>query len=201
MRRRVKKVGSAVFVGFLGLAAAFVAAPRGDYRMRDGHPPAPLSLPASLSASPSVSAVPVPSGAPSADLTEEASFGRNSDDTEVADVATDVASSAAPTLTGAPKSLTFGVVLVTFAGAQGASRSARPKAAAEKLANELLPLAEKDFAAAVKKGDPGSTDDAGKMYQGILEPGPEYALFSLEPGHVAGPLPTPRGFWIVRRIK
>jgi hypothetical protein len=89
----------------------------------------------------------------------------------------------------------------TASVAEIASAATKREAPRAKERAELAELAKKDFAAAVKKGDSGSTDDAGKMYQGILEPGPEVALFTLEPEHVAGPVDTPRGFWIVRRIK
>ena len=75
------------------------------------------------------------------------------------------------------------------------------KSKAEKLAAELAITAKSDFEAAVKKGDAGSTDDAGRMFRGILEPAPEYMLFSLQKGQVSDPVDTPRGFWIVKRIE
>ncbi len=105
------------------------------------------------------------------------------------------------TLSDAPKSVRFGVVLVQYKGAQGASPKTRTKKAAKQLATELSELAAEDFAAAVKKGDPGSTKNAGRMYRGILEPGPELALFKLEKGEVSPPIDTPRGFWVVKRLK
>ena len=193
MRGAVNRVGSAVFVAVLGLAAALVAMPRGDYRMREGR----VASPSAGSASASILVVPLPPPSSSLALPALAELAPTADGSELAEAA----GSASPELANAPKSLTFGVVLVTYAGAQGAPRSARSKVDAQKLATELAELAQKDFGAAVKRGDAGSTDDAGKMYQGILEPGPEYALFSLEPEHVTGPVETPRGFWIVRRIK
>ena len=198
MRPQVNRVGSAVFLGVLGLAVALVAMPRGDYRIRGGHTPATGSGSPSAAGSAAASAAAAPSAFPSA-VGEGDDRGQASEETDGVEVA--AAGSAAPSLAGAPKTVTFGVVLVTFAGAQGAPRTARTKADAEKLAASLAELAKKDFPAAVKKGDEGSTEDAGKMYQGILEAGPEFALFTLEPEHVAGPVETPRGFWIVRRIK
>ena len=104
-----------------------------------------------------------------------------------------------PELSDAPKSVRFGVVLVSYAGAQGAPEDARGKEAARKIADELATLAKEDFDEAVKKGDKGSVVDAGRMFRRILEPEAEYALFSLNEGEVSGVVDTPRGFWIVKR--
>ncbi|AUX20233.1 hypothetical protein SOCEGT47_006980 [Sorangium cellulosum] len=101
----------------------------------------------------------------------------------------------------APKKVRFGVVLVQYRGAQGAPTTARTKEAALELAEELAELAKTDFKAAVNKGDKGSTDDLGYIPRGVLEPAPEYELFSLPKGGVSGPVDTPRGFWITRRIE
>lgn len=101
----------------------------------------------------------------------------------------------------APKKVRFGVVLVQYRGAQGAPPTARTKEAALALAKELAELAKTDFKAAVGKGDKGSTDDLGYIPRGVLEPAPEYELFSLPKGGVSGPVDTPRGFWITRRIE
>ncbi len=103
--------------------------------------------------------------------------------------------------TGAPRSVRLGVVLVQFAGAQGAPATAREQAKAQALAADLVEEAKKDFKAAVKKGDPGSTEDAGRMHRGILESGPERILFGLGVGEVGGPVETPRGYWIVKRLE
>jgi hypothetical protein len=200
----VNKVAGLVLLGFIGLGVGIVAMPRGDYRIRGGHRPA---LDATASAS-------IPVGAPTASAAAVASAAAIAssapelepsfeDVPELADAAEVAAASASgvPALHHAPKSVTFGVVLVTYAGAQGAPRNARSKTDAEKLAAEVAELAKTDFRAAVKKGDSGSTEDAGKMYQGILEPAPEYALFSLDPEQVSGVVDTPRGFWVVRRLK
>ena len=68
------------------------------------------------------------------------------------------------------------------------------------LARETVPLARSDFSEAVKRGDRGSTTDAGSVPRGVIEPGPEYLLFSLDPGEVSEkPIDTPRGYWIVQR--
>lgn len=107
---------------------------------------------------------------------------------------------------GAPQSVKFGVVLFEYEGAQAApgqgAPRARTKAAARALAEQVLPLAQNDFAQAVEKGDRGSTANAGSIPRGVLEPSVEYILFTLEKGSVyPQPIDTPRGFWIVRRIQ
>jgi hypothetical protein len=101
----------------------------------------------------------------------------------------------------APKKVRFGVVLVHYRGAQGAPPTARSREAALALAKELAETAKADFSAAVARGDKGSTDDLGFLPRGVLEPAPEYELFSLPKGGVSGPVDTPRGFWIARRIE
>jgi hypothetical protein len=100
----------------------------------------------------------------------------------------------------APKAVSFGIVLFQYAGAQGAPPGTRDKAEAQALARETVPLARNDFSEAVKRGDRGSTTDAGSVPRGVIEPGPEYLLFSLDPGEVSEkPIDTPRGYWIVQR--
>ena len=101
----------------------------------------------------------------------------------------------------APKSVVFGVVLVQYRGAQGATPNARTREAALELAKELSTMAKGDFKAAVAKGDKGSLDNAGRIPRGMLEAAPEYVLFSLPKDGVSDPVDTPRGFWIVRRIE
>ena len=106
-----------------------------------------------------------------------------------------------PSLADAPKAVRFGVILVKYAGAQLAKKDTRSKKAAAKLADELAKQAQSDFEAAVKKGDKGSTANAGRMFRGLLESDAEYALFSLEKGAVSKPVDTPRGFWILKRLE
>ncbi len=101
----------------------------------------------------------------------------------------------------APKSVVFGVILVQYKGAQGAPANARSREAALALANQIAADAKTDFKAAVAKGDKGSMDNAGRMPRGMLEPAPEYVLFSLPKDGVSEPVDTPRGFWIVKRIE
>jgi len=100
----------------------------------------------------------------------------------------------------APKTVSFAVVLIAYRGAEGAPSDARDKTAALTKAKELLPEARRDFDEAVKKGDPGSTSQAGTMPRDVLEPGLEYLLFTLKKGEVYGePIDTPRGYWILKR--
>jgi len=101
---------------------------------------------------------------------------------------------------GAPARVGFGAVVFWYQGAQGAPRDARTKEQARKKAEETIELAQKDFAAAVAKGDRGSTTDAGRVPRGVIEPPIEYFLFSLEKQKVhSEPIDTPRGYWVVRR--
>ena len=100
----------------------------------------------------------------------------------------------------APARIGFGAVVFAYRGAQGAAGDARSKEDAKKKAAETIELAQKDFAAAVAKGDHGSTTDAGRLPRGVIEPPIEYVLFMLEKGKVhPEPIDTPRGYWVVRR--
>jgi hypothetical protein len=102
----------------------------------------------------------------------------------------------------APNDVTFGAILFAFEGAEGAPVSARSKTSALEAAKRLLPTAQSDFEQAAKQGDRGSTANAGSIRRGILEPSLEYALFTLEKGAVyPEPVETPRGYWIMRRIR
>jgi hypothetical protein len=100
----------------------------------------------------------------------------------------------------APARVGFGAVIFAYRGAQLAPSDARSKEEAKKKATETIELAQKDFAAAVAKGDKGSTTDAGHVPRGVIEPPIEYVLFMLEKGKVhPEPIDTPRGYWVVRR--
>ena len=108
--------------------------------------------------------------------------------------------SARPLPSDAPKSVRFGVIVLSYRGAEGAPADARSKEASLAIAKALLPEAQRNFDEAVKKGDRGSMADVGSMPQGVLEPALEYALFTLKKGEVYGePLDSPRGYWIIRR--
>jgi hypothetical protein len=104
-----------------------------------------------------------------------------------------------------PREVRFGVVLVSYAGAQVNTTAGPPpvrsRADARALAEKLAVTAQQDFHAAVQQGDAGSTDDLGHVKLGILEPAPEYVLFTLPVDGVGGPVETPRGFWIVKRLE
>ncbi len=106
---------------------------------------------------------------------------------------------------GAPHQVRFGVVLVSYTGAQpsagGGHPASRSRADAKALAAKLLATAQQDFHAAVQQGDAGSVDDVGRVKLGVLEPAPEYVLFTLGVDAVAGPVDTPRGYWIVKRLE
>lgn len=155
---------------------------------------------ASVSARPSASAPagPSASAAPSA---LPAGAGEEAVNSDAFDILPD--GRKAPELpAGSPKQVGFGVVIVSYQGAQGAAKDAPPKAEAKRRAQGLMEEAARDFAAAVKKGDRGSTADAGHVPRDVLEPAVEYALFSIKAGEIyPDPVDTPRGFWIVRRNK
>jgi PPIC-type PPIASE domain len=105
----------------------------------------------------------------------------------------------------APREVRFGVVLVSYTGAQpsagGGKPAARSRADAKALAAKLLATAQQDFHSAVQQGDAGSADDVGRVKRGVLEPAPEYVLFNLDVNAVSGPVDTPRGYWIVKRLE
>jgi hypothetical protein len=100
----------------------------------------------------------------------------------------------------APAEVSFGVVQFAYQGAQFAAADSRSKEQARQKAESALELAKHDFAAAVGKGDRGSTSDAGRIPRGVLEPPIEYVLFMLDKGTVSPAIvDTPRGYWILRR--
>jgi hypothetical protein len=101
---------------------------------------------------------------------------------------------------GTPRQIRFGVVLVSYRGAESARPVARTREQAIALATELAELAHSDFHAAVRRGDDGSADDLGHIQRGVLEPAPEYMIFTLPKGGTSIPVDTPRGYWIARRI-
>ncbi len=106
-----------------------------------------------------------------------------------------------PPLPEKPSRVHFGVVLVTYAGAQGAPERARSQRDAHDIADRLAADAKTDFHGAVVRGDSGSVDDVGSMPRGVLEPAVEYGIFTLPVGGVSDVLETPRGYWIVKRTE
>ncbi|MBX3264533.1 MAG: peptidylprolyl isomerase [Labilithrix sp.] len=101
----------------------------------------------------------------------------------------------------APRNVKIGVVLVTFAGAEGAAANARSKKDALALAERLGADARNDFHQAVTAGDPGSSDNIGQMPRGVLDARTELSVFALAPGEVSEVLETTRGYWVVKRLE
>jgi hypothetical protein len=99
----------------------------------------------------------------------------------------------------APRTVKIGVVLVTYAGAEGAPPNARTKREALAIAERLGQDAKSDFHHAVTQGDPGSADDIGRLPRGVLDPRTEIGVFALGSGEVSDVFETPRGYWIVKR--
>jgi hypothetical protein len=107
---------------------------------------------------------------------------------------------APPLPQSAPQSVSFGVVVFSYAGAEFATPGARTKDQAREKALAVVADAKSDFSKAVARGDRGSTASAGRVPRGVLEPAAEYVLFTLPKGEVAAaPVDTPRGYWVVRR--
>jgi hypothetical protein len=181
---------TSVFVGVLVASAlVFVMAWRGHPRSHAPH------TPPGASGSAKAAAVVLPEPAPTASLELP-----QPEDPLALPEGDEWPSDAGKLPADAPSTVGFGVILFTYKGAQGAPANARPKEEARALAKGIVEAAQKDFAEAVKKGDHGSTADAGHIPRGVLEPDVETALFKLEKGAVnPEPLDTPRGFWVVRR--
>ena len=101
----------------------------------------------------------------------------------------------------APRTVRIGVVLVAWAGAEGARPAALAKPEALAKATRLALLARTDFNGAVKEGDPESALDVGRIPRRVLDARTEIAVFNLAPGEISEPLETPRGYWVVKRIE
>jgi hypothetical protein len=180
--------GSSIVVGVLAAAALVAAVFKAGHH---GGAPGQTAPPGASSSAPSA-APPAPSG--SAAQTEDPLL----EEPEPSDWAADGGATALPA--NAPNAVSFGVVLFTYQGVQFAPKNARTKDEARAAAKDVIELAKKDFGAAVKKGDRGSTEDAGRIPRGVLEPAIEYDLFTLDKGGVfPEPVDTPRGFWVLRR--
>jgi hypothetical protein len=191
---------TSVTVGLLFVAAVAAVAVLG---LRPKRVPEHESLPqprASASARPSASAMPGPVGSAAAALAE-LDAGAPSDGPVTEGFETFPDGGKVPELpASAPARVGFGAVVFAYQGVQGAPKDVRTKEQAKKLARDTIELAQKDFAAAVARGDHGSTTDAGHVPRGVIEPPIEYFLFGLEKGKVyPDPIDTPRGYWVVRR--
>lgn len=102
----------------------------------------------------------------------------------------------------APDRVKLGIIIFRYKGAQGASASSRSKEQAVILAKKAIETAKSNFEEAVKQGDQGSFDNIGWISQNILERSVEYAVFNLEKGALAPePVDTPRGLWVVKRLR
>jgi parvulin-like peptidyl-prolyl isomerase len=190
---------TSVTVGLLFVAAIAAAAVLGLRPKRD---PEPTSAPkSSASARSSASAAPSSSAAPTAAPADLAAGAGAGDGLVTEGFENFPDGGKVPELpASAPARVGFGAVIFTYRGAQSASPDARSKEEAKKKAAETIELAQKDFAAAVAKGDKGSTTDAGRLPRGVIEPPIEYVLFTLEKGKVhPEPIDTPKGYWVVRR--
>lgn len=175
-----------VFAVFVAAAAAYVVVVG---RPHGGAAPEPRAV-ASSSAVPAPTA-PAASPPPAAEPTAAAAEGGGAGGT---------AEDVAPLASGAPRQVAFGVALVWYRGAESAPPNARSKEEARALAESIAEEAKKDFAAAVKRADSGF-ENAGAIQRTVLEPASEAVLFSLEVGGVGGPVDSPRGFYVFRRIE
>lgn len=189
-------------IAFAAVVAAFVAAVFLARPPKDAPKPAPA---ASASAA-QITDAGAPDAARSGDAGEPAPTGPGDEPDGLMPTsdagATLIDGSRAPGLANdAPKAVTFGVILIQYKGAQGAPPNARSREAALDLAKQIAEEAKKDFKAALAKGDKGSEANVGRMPRGMLEPAPEYVLFSLPKDGVSDPVDTPRGYWIVHRIE
>jgi hypothetical protein len=162
------------------------------------------SKPRASSAAPSASAKPsasvvVAAPPPSASAADLA-FGEPYDGESVGFDLLPDGKKAPPLPENAPQSVSFGVVVFSYAGAEFATPGARTKDQAREKALAVVADAKSDFSKAVARGDRGSTASAGRVPRGVLEPAAEYVLFTLPKGEVApAPVDTPRGYWVVRR--
>ncbi len=185
----MQKWKSVIFLTFLALVGLFVGLSRLAKNQR----------PLQSGVGPMALSAPLPEPADSAPINPHDTA---SPEASAAPSVADSHGSAGALLANAPNDVVFGAILITFEGAQGAPSRARTKAAALETAKRIMATAQTSFEEAVKMGDPGSMANAGTMRRGILEPNVEYALFTLEKGALyQEPIETPRGYWIMRRIK
>jgi hypothetical protein len=100
----------------------------------------------------------------------------------------------------APSAVRFGVMLVSYRGAEQADQQPRTREQALSLAKKLAEDARADFIEAGKRADV-FMPDAGILQQGVLEPAPQALLFGSEVGAVSGPVDSPRGFYVFKRLE
>lgn len=187
----MQKLRSVIFATFLALVGLIVGLGRIAKNQRSASDDQVRAIPTVSAPEPTSSAPAVPHD----NVADEASAAPTPPQPETRESSTTLPP-------GAPTDVVFGAILVTFEGAQGAPSKARSKSAALEIAKKIESAALSSFEDAVKLGDPGSMANAGTMRRGILEPSVEYALFTLAKGEVySEPIETPRGYWIMRRIK
>ena len=182
--RTLSIVVGAIVVGVVGWVTLETNAPRTDVR------------PAASASATASSAPPVPDAGPSTlapPETNEGDGGLFLPALSLGDAGVMPAS--------APRSVKIGVVVVSFAGAEGAAPNARSKKDALAIAERLGADAKTDFHRAVAAGDSGSDDNIGRLPRGVLDPRTEIAVFALGAGEISDVLETPRGYWIVKRIE
>lgn len=103
---------------------------------------------------------------------------------------------------GAPKRVKLGIAIFRYKGAQAPPESNRSREDALALAKKALAAGQKEFIEAVKLGDLGSNENIGWIGRGILEKSVEYSVFTTDKGTLAGEvIDTPRGYWVVKRIR
>ncbi len=103
---------------------------------------------------------------------------------------------------GAPTKIKLGIAIFRYKGAQSPPESRRAKKEAEELAKKAMAAAKDDFIEAVKMGDMGSNENIGWIERGVLEKSVEYAVFTTDKGTLAkAPIDTPRGYWVVKRVR
>lgn len=102
----------------------------------------------------------------------------------------------------APQRVKLGIAIFRYVGSEAPPKSDRKKEEAQHLAQVAAQRGQTDFASAVQMGDRGSDENIGWIARGILEPAVEHAVFGLEVGKTSPePIDSPRGYWVVRRVR
>jgi len=197
MKRRSPALLAGLVVGCVILLALNQAAP-GPTKLAEPTAPGPAGKTEPTETSP---ASPTPERAPSPNPAEAHGSGDPSAVSKRFQLMPD--GSPVPALRpDAPQRVKLGVALFRYEGTEAPPKSTRSKADALSLAQKATLKAKDDFEAAVQMGDPGSSDNLGWIGRDILEPAVEFAVFSTEMGQVASaPIDTPRGFWVVKRVR
>jgi hypothetical protein len=180
------------FISVVGVAALAYQSSHRKPQSNDSAPPIAASAPAGSVAAVVVPTVKESSASPTDTAATDASGFHLMPD----------GSSVPPLKDSDPDRVKLGVVLFRYKGAQGASESTRSKVQAVALAKKAIETGKEDFAAAVRQGDRGSSENIGWIGHRILERSVEYAVFSLDKGNVSSePVDTPRGIWVVKRLR